>query len=99
MLVLILQFAEGLSDRLIPHVETTLATTADGQVTTPIHTAQQAQDVLPADHMVGAAYLDAELWVTSQQDYGVNLVGPTRHDTGRHARTATGLRLRISSWL
>ena len=71
---------------LIPHVKTTLATTADGQVTTPIHTAQQAQDVLPADHMVDTVYPDAELWVTSQQDSGVNLVGPTRHETGWQAR-------------
>ena len=48
--------------RLITHVETTLATTADGQVTTPIQTALQAQDLLPADHLVDTAYLDAELF-------------------------------------
>jgi transposase len=53
-------------------VETTLATTADGQVTTLIHAALQAQDLLPADHIVDTAYLDAELLVTGQQDYGVN---------------------------
>jgi transposase len=44
--------------RLITHVETTLATTAEGQVTAPIHTALQAQDLLPADHIVDTA-LDA----------------------------------------
>ena len=84
--------------RLITHVETTLATT-DGQVTTPIHTALQTQDLLPADHIVDTAYLDAELLVTSQQEYGVNLVGPTRQDWGRHARTAMGLRHRLSHWI
>jgi hypothetical protein len=71
--------------RLITHVETTLATTADGQVTTLIHAALQAQDLLPADHIVDTAYLDAELLVTGQQDYGVNLVGLTRHDTAWQA--------------
>ena len=63
-----------------------MATTTDGQVTTPIHAALQAQDLLPADHRVDTAYVDAELLVTSQQEYGVNLVGPTRHDTGWQAR-------------
>ena len=72
--------------RLMTHVETSLATTADGQVTTPIHAALQTQDLLPTDHIVDTAYLDAELRVTRQQDYGVNLVGPTRHDTGWPAR-------------
>lgn len=72
--------------RLVTHAETTLATTADGQVTTPIHTALQAQDLLPADHIVDTACRDAKLLVTSQQDYGVNLVGPTRQDTGWQAR-------------
>lgn len=72
--------------RLITHVETTLATTADGKVTTAIHAGLQTQNLLPADHIVDTAYLDADLLVTSQQEYGVNLVGPTRQDTGWQAR-------------
>jgi transposase len=66
--------------RLITQVETTLATTADGQMTALIHAALQAKDLLPADPLVDTAYLDAELLVTSQANYGVNLVGPTRAD-------------------
>ncbi|MBI5034880.1 MAG: IS1182 family transposase [Chloroflexi bacterium] len=70
------------SPRIITQVETTLATTADGKMTTPIHQALQQKDLLPAAHLVDTGYLDAELLVTSQTEYGVNLVGPTRHDTG-----------------
>src|SRR4030042_6883568 len=75
--------------RIITHVETTLATTADGQMTTPIHEALKTKELLPADHIVDTAYLDAKLLVTSQQTYGVNLVGPTRPDTAWQARTDT----------
>ena len=67
--------------RIITTVKTTLATTDDGDMTTPIHEALQTRDLLPADHLVDTAYIDAELLVSSQESYGVNLVGPTRIDT------------------
>ena len=72
--------------RIITTVKTTLATTDDGDMTTPIHEALQARDLLPADHLVDTAYIDAELLVSSQESYGVNLVGPTRIDTSWQAR-------------
>lgn len=72
--------------RLITQIETTLATTADGEMTAPIHEALKQKDLLPNDHLVETAYFDAELLVTSQEKYGVNLVGPTRHDTAWQAR-------------
>lgn len=71
--------------RLITNVETTLAPPADGKATTPIHEALKAKDLLPDAHIVDTAYVDAELLVTSQQEYGVHLVGPTRQDTGWQA--------------
>src|SRR5512133_167658 len=76
--------------RIITAVQTTLAPIADGEMTTPIHAALQEKDLLPADHLVDTAYLDAELLVNSQETYGVNLVGPTRIDTGWQARQAEG---------
>jgi transposase len=72
--------------RIITEVKTTLAPIADGQMTTPIHEALQAKDLLPVDHLVDTGYLDAELLVASQETYGVSLVGPTRVDTGWQAR-------------
>lgn len=76
--------------RIITAVQTTLAPIADGEMTTPIHAELQEKDLLPADHLVDTAYLDAELLVTSQETYEVNLVGPTRIDTGWQARQAEG---------
>jgi transposase len=76
--------------RLITEVKTTLAPIPDGQMATPIHEALQAKDLLPAVHLVDTGYLDAELLVTSQQSFGVNLVGPTMLDTGWQARQAQG---------
>jgi transposase len=76
--------------RIITEVQTTLAPIADGEMTTPIHTALQEKDLLPTDHLVDTAYLDAELLVNSQTTFGVNLVGPTRVDTGWQARQAEG---------
>ena len=68
------------SPHLITHVETTAAPMADGDVTERIHAALQAKDLLPNKHIVDTGYLDAELLVTSQQQYGIDLVGPTRPD-------------------
>jgi transposase len=76
--------------RIITDVKTTLAPIADGEMTTPIHSAFQAKDLLPVEHLVDSGYLDAELLVTSQQSSGVNQVGPTRLDTASQARQAEG---------
>ena len=67
--------------RMITDVQTTPASIADGEMTTLIHQALQAKDLLPADHLVDTAHLDAELLVNSQETYGVNLVGPTIMNT------------------
>ena len=72
--------------RIITHVETSAAPSADGNFTAPIHAALQAKQLLPTDHLVDTAYLDAALLVSSREQYGVNLVGPTRRDTSWQAR-------------
>jgi transposase len=81
------------SPRLITHVETTLAPVIDGNVTDTIHQALQTKHLLPQDHLVDCGYVEAGLLVTSQQAYGVNLVGPTRHDTGWQTREGQGFGL------
>ncbi len=45
--------------RLITNVETTLATTQDSQMTTPIHQALADKDCLPAVHIVDCGYMSA----------------------------------------
>jgi transposase len=78
---------------LITHVETTPATTADGAVTPKVHAALQAKGLLPKMHLVDTGYLDAELLVQSREQYGVDLLGPTRHDQRWQARAAAGFGL------
>jgi transposase len=78
------------SPHLISHVETTPAPAADGDVTAVIHKRLQDKDLLPGKHLVDTGYLDAELLIQSQQEYGVDLVGPTRADHHWQASAAEG---------
>lgn len=75
---------------LITHVETSPAPSADGAATPAIHAALQQRGLLPDRHLVDAGYVDAELLVASQHDYGVDLVGPARPDARRQARAGQG---------
>jgi len=75
---------------LIAHIETTAATTHDSQVTPTIHTALADKDLLPREHLVDASYSDAELLVTSQRTYAVELYGPVMPDTSWQARAGQG---------
>jgi transposase len=80
--------------RLITHVETTSATTQDSVMTLPIHQALQAKECLPATHIVDCGYMGADQLVASRCDYAIDLVGPTRADTGWQARTGEGFTVR-----
>jgi transposase len=75
---------------VITHVATTTAPVADGDVTPLIHQALQEKALLPEKHLADTAYVDAELLVRSRQEYGVDLVGPTRPDYKWQAKSATG---------
>jgi transposase len=46
--------------------------------------------LLPALHIVDTAYLDAALLLASRDDYGVELLGPTRRDQRWQARAKEG---------
>lgn len=75
---------------LITNVETTPAPMADGETTPQIHSHLKANDLLPGDHIVDTGFLDAQLLVASQEDFGVNLVGPTRADDHWQAQADEG---------
>lgn len=75
---------------LITNVETSAGPTADGAMTPEIHEALKEKDRLPARHIVDTGYLDAELLVDSLQDYGVDLLGPTRPDYKWQSQEGTG---------
>ena len=76
--------------QLITNVATTAGPTADGAATPVIHAALKARDLLPQTHLVATGFLAAELLVTSQAEYGVELLGPTRGDYHWQAREGTG---------
>jgi transposase len=71
---------------LITHVHTTLATTQDVSCTEEIHQGLQGKDLLPQTHLVDTGYVDADLLVSSQEGYGVALLGPPRTDNSWQAR-------------
>jgi transposase len=81
---------DAAAPRRIVHVATTTGPTADDAVTPRIHADLQRRDLLPGTHIVDTGFLDAALLVTSKDDDGVELLGPTRHDYQWQARERTG---------
>ena len=57
----------------IAHVQTMAAPVADAAATTPAHAALRDKGLLPAVRLVGTGCLDAELLVTTQRDFAVDL--------------------------
>ena len=78
------------SPHLITHVETTTAPVSDDARTASIHAGLKHKDLLPGQHIVDTGYVDAELLHRSQQDYGIDLVGPTRADYRWQAQQKMG---------
>jgi transposase len=75
---------------LITHVDTTIGPASDGAVTPKSHAALQQRDLLPSPHIVDTGFLDADLFVRSRDDDGVDLLGPTRLDDHWQAREGAG---------
>jgi transposase len=63
---------------LVTHVMTCPAMQPDMASTAEIHERLAAKGLLPAEHFVDSAYVDAALLVGSQRDHGVSLEGPVR---------------------
>jgi transposase len=63
---------------LITHAMTTVATVHEARCTEAIHRALAGQGLVPAEHLVDAAYVDAELLVRSRGELGIDLLGPPR---------------------
>jgi transposase len=74
----------------ITHVETTPATVHESQKTEAIHQALADKGLLPDEHLVDTAYIDAELLVDSRQDYGISLIGPARLNVSWQAKLEGG---------
>jgi transposase len=85
-----IESCEAEEPHLVTHVETTAGPIADAEGTSAIHEALQAKQLRPSLHIVDTGYLDAALIVTSQQEHGVELLGPTRPDYKWQAQARQG---------
>lgn len=63
---------------------------ADVEVTDTIHQALVNKGLPPGQHIVDAGYVEAELLLKSQKDYGVSLIGPMRPDNSWQAQAEQG---------
>jgi transposase len=62
--------------------------------TAEIHERLAAKGLLPSEHCVDSAYVDAALLVGSRRDHGVSLEGPVRAVANRHTRGGQGFEQR-----
>lgn len=75
---------------LITHVETLPAPTDDGAAIAPTHAALDVKRLLPQVHVVDAGYADSKLLVASADQYGVDMLGPSRRDPRWQAQAGDG---------
>jgi transposase len=78
------------SPNVITHVATTPATTQDVTMTATIQADLADHQLLPAEHVVDAGYVDSDLVITSRTQHGIDLVGPVPPDTSWQARAGQG---------
>lgn len=69
---------EDTTPHLLTHGQTTSAAVHEAMCTDDIPQALTEKDLTPQEHLVDAAYVDAALLVQSRQEYGIDLLGPTR---------------------
>src|SRR5215213_4913906 len=79
---------------LVTHVRTCAAMEQDMTSTAGIHERLAAKGLLPSEHFVDSAYIDAALLVGSRRDHGVSLEGPVRGVANRHTRAGQGFEQR-----
>ena len=75
---------------LIIHVETTKSTTQDMEMTPVIHQKLEQKQLLPLEHLMDTGYVDGEHLVTSQKEYGVEVIGPVAINGSWQAKEAKG---------
>lgn len=73
---------------IITNVETTAANVSDGELTQKIHSSLASKEILPSEHLLDMAYIDAENLATSSSDYQVDLVGKVPPDTSWQGKTS-----------
>lgn len=75
---------------IITNVHTEQSTTNDNNALPKIHKALSEADMLPDKHLVDAGYVEAQQFVESQRDYGVELIGPPQGNGRWQLEQGTG---------
>jgi transposase len=75
---------------LITHALTTVATVHEARCTAAIHAALAGKGLTPGEHLVDAAYVDAELLVRGREELGIDLLGPPRPNPSWQAKVEGG---------
>jgi transposase len=76
--------------QLIVQVQTTVANVQDVDMTEVIQEDLAQHHLLPDEQLVDSGYVDADLLVKSQQQYGIRLVGPVLSDNSWQAKAGKG---------
>jgi transposase len=76
--------------RLVTHVALTPAWQPDVTVLDGIHQGLKRRGCLPGKHLVDGGYMAGHTLVESQEEYGVELVGPVQGNTTWQAKQADG---------
>ena len=75
---------------LITHVETSAATAPEWHAPAIIHAALAEKELLPAEHVLDAGYVDTESLVTSRTEHEIRVIGPVPPDNRWQARAGVG---------
>ena len=78
---------------LITNVETTMATTFDGEMTMEIQEHLAQKELLPQEHFVDTSYGGAHNILYSQEDYQVELITPVSENRSWQSQTDGGFSL------
>jgi transposase len=81
---------ESLLPQLIVQVETTVANVQDVETTETIQENLAQHDLLPEKQIVDTGYVDADLLVSSKENYGITLLGPVLSDNSWQAKAGKG---------
>lgn len=84
------QDREPILPQLITAVQTTVANVQDVTMTHVIQEDLAQHDLLPDEQIVDTGYVDAELLVSSQEHYGIRLLGPVLADNSWQAKADKG---------
>jgi transposase len=79
------------SPHVITQITSTVSSIQDNQMTADIQNDLARIDLLPADHLVDAGYVDSHHLVNSRNTHQINLIGPAPKDTSWQARIEDGI--------